>query len=318
MNTSNFNRPIFVGLTSRSWDSLVLSCALCGWLLLSGCDSRVAVTSTAPSPTDSGSVTTAVEGQLIRPEPTRQDPTDGAATNFPKLSGVTSPEIANKPTPTPVVEAPKILAPPAALIATPSVAPVVASVVSTVTNVVAKAAFLPAASVATLSVAPVVAAAVSKVPASTAAARSESDAVEILGFDKLSAFSFEVSDEILQAGTSNAVTVAARTAEQIPKPVRDFDSKRIALKGFMLPLKVEAGKVTEMLIMRDQSMCCYGSVPKINEWVSVRMVGEGVKPIMDQAVTLYGRLHVGEMRENGYLVGIYRMDGERLEGPTEN
>ena len=72
----------------------------------------------------------------------------------------------------------------------------------------------------------------------------------------------------------------------------------------MLPLKVEDSLVTEMLIMRDQSMCCFGSVPKINEWVSIRMTGKGVQPVMDEPV--------GEIRENGYLVGIYEMDGERM------
>jgi hypothetical protein len=139
-----------------------------------------------------------------------------------------------------------------------------------------------------------------------------------VGFDRLSAFNFEVTDDILQSSNTNAAQVASRTAEQIPQTVMSYDQKRIALKGFMLPLKVEGGKVTEMLIMRDQSMCCYGAVPKINEWVSVKMLGEGVRPIMDQAITLYGKLYVGEMRENGYLVGIYRMDGERIDGPAEN
>ena len=38
----------------------------------------------------------------------------------------------------------------------------------------------------------------------------------------------------------------------------------MTIKGFMLPLKVEKGVVTELLIMRDQSMCCYGVTPKIN------------------------------------------------------
>ena len=38
---------------------------------------------------------------------------------------------------------------------------------------------------------------------------------------------------------------------------------------------------------------------------------------MDQAVTMFGRLKVGEIRENGYLVGIYEMDGDRMDGPTD-
>ena len=113
-------------------------------------------------------------------------------------------------------------------------------------------------------------------------------------------------------GPATAETAKAEEEDQIPASVRKFNKKRVALEGFMLPLKVEDGLVTELLVMRDQSMCCFGSVPKINEWVSVRMTGKGVDPVMDEPVTLYGTLKVGEVRENGYLVGIYEMDGERL------
>ena len=63
----------------------------------------------------------------------------------------------------------------------------------------------------------------------------------------------------------------------------------------------------EMLIMKDQSVCGYGTTPKITEWESVKMNDKGVKPIMDQPVTMFGKLHVGETRKNGYLVGIYEM-----------
>ncbi len=137
----------------------------------------------------------------------------------------------------------------------------------------------------------------------------------IVGFDRLASFNYDVPDDVPAATNQTAKVEVPK--DQIPKTVKAFDKQRIALKGFMLPLKVEGGLITELLIMRDQSMCCYGSVPKINEWVSVKMTGKGVKPIMDQAVTLYGKLHVGEVRENGYLVGIYQMDGERLAGPLD-
>lgn len=137
----------------------------------------------------------------------------------------------------------------------------------------------------------------------------------IVGFDKLAGFNYDIPEE--NPAATNATAKAAPPKEQIPATVKAFDKQRVALKGFMLPLKVEGGLITELLIMRDQSMCCYGTVPKINEWVSVKMTGKGVKPIMDQAVTLYGKLHVGEIRENGYLVGIYQMDGERVAGPLD-
>jgi hypothetical protein len=134
-----------------------------------------------------------------------------------------------------------------------------------------------------------------------------------VGFDYLSGFEYVIPEE----GNTNTVAQTDANKDQIPQPVRSLNNQRVALKGFMLPLKVEGGLITELLVMRDQSMCCYGAVPKINEWVSVRMTSKGVKPVMDQAVTLYGKLKVGEIRENGYLVGIYEMDGESMAGPLD-
>ena len=165
-----------------------------------------------------------------------------------------------------------------------------------------------AASVASNSVSVAVAPTSPAKPAPAAAAPE----FALAGFDILSGYTIEISDELLGPVTNDLAAVTAKTEALIPAKVKAFDQKRVALKGFMLPLKVEGGLVTEMLIMKDQSMCCYGAVPKIHEWVSVKMSEKGVKPLMDQAVTLMGTLHVGEMRENGYLTGIYRMDGERM------
>ena len=126
----------------------------------------------------------------------------------------------------------------------------------------------------------------------------------VVGFEYLASFNYVMPDE--SAGPSSTPT------NQIPDHIRALDQKPIALKGFMLPLKVEAGLVNELLLMRDQSMCCYGAVPKINEWVSVKLPN-GVKPVMDAPVTIYGKFAVGEMRENGYLVGLYQMTGDRMK-----
>ena len=126
-----------------------------------------------------------------------------------------------------------------------------------------------------------------------------------VSFDKLAGFTFE-SVEDLQS--TNETKISGR----IPDDVKAYDQKKVALKGFMLPLKVDDGVVTEMLIMKDQSMCCYGAVPRINDWVSVKMKNGGVKSVMDSPVTLFGKLKVGEMLENGYLIGIYEMEGDKM------
>lgn len=163
---------------------------------------------------------------------------------------------------------------------------------------------------------PIAATISSNAPAATNAAPAAKKIGEyhVVGFDKLAGYNFEVSDDLL-APSTNSTAVAQRVDSQIPAAVKAFNQQPVALAGFMLPLKVEGGLVTELLIMRDQSMCCYGVQPKINEWVSVKMARAGVKPIMDQPVTLFGKLRVGEMRENGYLVGIYAMEGDKMEAP---
>jgi hypothetical protein len=135
-----------------------------------------------------------------------------------------------------------------------------------------------------------------------------------ISFDTLSAYDFELPEDdptaMLSGGSDEADA-------QIPDDVKAFNKRKVSLTGFMLPLKVQSGKVTEFLVLKDQSMCCYGAQPKMNEWVSVKVSG-GVKSIMDEPISVLGTLHVGALRENGYLVGIYSMDGDRLIGPTQN
>ena len=131
----------------------------------------------------------------------------------------------------------------------------------------------------------------------------------LVGFDKLASYNFDVPDD---EPLTNKAAGPDKADEQIPSTVKAFNQKKVFIKGFMLPLKVDNGVVTEFLILKDQSMCCYGNVPKITEWVSVKTTSKGIKPIMDQPVSIEGTLHVGAMRENGYLVGIYQMDGEKM------
>ncbi len=134
---------------------------------------------------------------------------------------------------------------------------------------------------------------------------------QVVNFTSLANFEFEVPQGIV------AAKAVGKSNEQIPAEVRSLNQKKVALTGFMLPLKVDNGLVSEMLIMKDQSMCCYGAQPRINDWVSVKMAGKGVKSVMDQPVTVYGQIRVGEMLENGYLIGIYEMSGEKIDVSQE-
>jgi hypothetical protein len=138
----------------------------------------------------------------------------------------------------------------------------------------------------------------------------DEDGLIQVGFDRLAGFDYVVKDE---AGS------AAETgdASQIPRLIRELDGREVGVQGFMLPVRMDGGWVREFLLMRDQSMCCFGVIPEINEWVTVTMSGRGVRAMLDQPVTVFGTLRVGEVYQHGVLAGIYWMEGEELAGALD-
>lgn len=99
--------------------------------------------------------------------------------------------------------------------------------------------------------------------------------------------------------------------EQIPAMVKSWNGKKAMITGYMVPVKMDKGLVTEFLLMRNTMACCFGTVPNMNEWVIVKMK-KGVQPMMDVPVAFYGELKVGAMFENGYMTGLYELEGEKM------
>jgi uncharacterized protein len=134
-----------------------------------------------------------------------------------------------------------------------------------------------------------------------------------VGFEKLAAFDFTLTEALVKGAPQDGAA-SAPPASQIPEDIRKLDGQRVGIRGFLLPVKMDDGLAVEFLLMRDRSFCCYGAPPKINQWITVHLKGHGVKPVMDQVITVYGTLHVAEMRENGFLVGIYALDADKITG----
>lgn len=129
-----------------------------------------------------------------------------------------------------------------------------------------------------------------------------------LGFDRLAAYKF-VAPPFDAAANPTAKPPTGE--EQIPAEVKAWNGQKAIVTGFMLPVKLENGLVTEFLLVKDAMMCCYGTVPNMNEWVVVRM-SKGVRPLMDVPISFYGQLKIGALFENGYMTGIYQLEGEKM------
>ncbi len=129
-----------------------------------------------------------------------------------------------------------------------------------------------------------------------------------LGFEQLASYAFN-PPPFDPAADPKAIPPTGE--EQIPAMVKSWSGKKAVITGYMVPVKMEKGMVTEFLLMRNTMACCFGTVPNMNEWVVVKMK-KGVPPLMDVPVAFFGELKVGAMFENGYMTGLYELDGEKM------
>lgn len=144
----------------------------------------------------------------------------------------------------------------------------------------------------------------------TAPAKLDTDANGYLklSFDHLASYVF--TPPMFDPG-ANPNVKPPTGEEQIPAQVKSWHNKKAVVTGYMIPVRMEKGLVTEMLLMRNTTACCYGSVPNLNEWVVVKLK-KPVEAVMDVPVSFYGKLTVGAMFDAGYMTSVYQLEAERM------
>jgi hypothetical protein len=153
-------------------------------------------------------------------------------------------------------------------------------------------------------------------PSAPAAPAATNHPITLIGgvvnadFATLASFTFKVPDMT----ESNHVSVAD-SEKQIPAAIKQLDGKTVRVRGFMMPVKELQGKTTEFLITRSQPSCCFSGATEITEFVTVKAPGKGFDTMMDDAVSVEGKLHVGAVTDSGYIVGLYVLDADKLIPP---
>jgi len=135
-----------------------------------------------------------------------------------------------------------------------------------------------------------------------------------LGFEHLSTYDYDVPPMDMRPGAKPPKPVGT-----IPKGIRMLSGRKIAITGFMVPLKADENGVSEFVLLRNQMSCCFGVPPKPNEWIMVTMAGGNKTPhIPDTPLQVTGTFQVGEEFDEGFLTSIYRMkaDNVAVKGET--
>lgn len=130
---------------------------------------------------------------------------------------------------------------------------------------------------------------------------------QAISFAQLSGFAYETDEQ-------GRLTPRCK----VPAAIRDLDEETVALAGFMVPIEFEDDKVSSLILVRDQLLCCFGQQPKLNEWVYVN-ADPPVTAITDTPVTLYGKFHARpdfegdqiekEIGDGSLILGIGRQLG---------
>ncbi len=99
---------------------------------------------------------------------------------------------------------------------------------------------------------------------------------------------------------------------KIPDTVKTLDGKIFEFTGFMMPIN-EVKNITQFILIQSLWGCCFGQAPEANHIVVVHMERGKTVDFYPDLIRVTGRFSVGETREEGYLVSIYRLDASKVE-----
>ena len=107
--------------------------------------------------------------------------------------------------------------------------------------------------------------------------------------------------------------------DQFPAEVKALSGKPACIAGFVNPLDLDdKGKMSHFMLMRTQSLCCYGAPLTLQDWIDVKTAdGSRITPTLHVPVFVLGTLDVGEEIVGGYTASLYRMKAEKVLAPGE-
>ena len=107
----------------------------------------------------------------------------------------------------------------------------------------------------------------------------------------------------------------------IPTEILALNGKKVAIKGFVMPLETNGSRVNSFLLADELVTCLYCAMLGYDQW----MVGTVVSPRgfriadeqFDYPITIYGTLEVGEEFQDKQLTSLYRIKADVFEGKKQ-
>jgi hypothetical protein len=100
----------------------------------------------------------------------------------------------------------------------------------------------------------------------------------------------------------------------IPPAVRALDGHEVTVRGYMIPVDFEVEGTNRFVLLRCTLACCYGKMPRVNDWIDVSVRdGRRVPYVADRLVAVRGRMKVKLSIEGENLIGLYWLEADGVE-----
>ena len=104
---------------------------------------------------------------------------------------------------------------------------------------------------------------------------------------------------------------------EFPPGIMALSGQEAAVVGYMIPLeyKPKTDEIVIFMLVRDLMSCCFGNVPRPDEWIYVEMEkGASTKLYPYVPITVYGELTVGKLEDEfGFSSGVYSLEATKVE-----
>ncbi len=93
---------------------------------------------------------------------------------------------------------------------------------------------------------------------------------------------------------------------ELPPQAKALDEQQVMAWGYLLYLEGD-----QFLLVQSLWSCCFGRPPDLHEAIVIR-ADPANRRYEGRGVRVYGRFEAGEMREDGYVTSLYRLDAAHL------
>jgi hypothetical protein len=98
---------------------------------------------------------------------------------------------------------------------------------------------------------------------------------------------------------------------KLPADVTGWNGKMVKATGFINPLS-QTRNLTTFLLVKDRASCCYGKMPQMNHYISIKLKPGETTNYSTDPVTVRGVIQIQERYDGDWPLGLYWMESAEV------